>query len=570
MPKVCPSVNFCVTFLTRSFWSSQVSAISARFVSYNLQPPAKTMPRVRPSQDICEWWVYWSGRQVRWFDFYYHAAKECTNLLLANVLRLVVIFRCLGICCGAGKLVRWLLETVGLQEEINMQQHWFRSVKHMLNTDLMLWQGAASSLFMGSVLVKRADAQGIACVLLGIAALIAFDILLRFGIVRKRWLYRRAVQRTVLLPMLVVMVVVPMARRTFCVVYFGLAFLLWQVERLIGCITEKQHQWFSEQWENKYKALTLGECPSSNGELCPCPCTHPQEDAPPSRRRHAAHAKRWPPLPRWLRRLRRRACKRSCKRRLRRSGHERSKDSLASDTSTASWCDAGEVISKVSLTRSFSPGAAKFWLPHSEDFPEPSKDLHACFKLSVSNCFTLWDLWGICFSKSKLKQLPGVWEPTYQPFLSSKESLSVTPRDWHGVNHALRDLRFTSMPSIWTHWAPLLGLAICCKSQAEGCCCLWFCHDQHSCFFWKNIFGTWFLISFFTLQMILWTSVNGISSQKHRLQERTMRTDGERSHGSWRVSSPCVWLQPPPGSFNGQHQGPPAASHGRCRHSHSP
>ena len=66
-----------------------------------------------------------------------------------------------------------------------MQQHWFRSVKHMLNTDLMLWQGAASSLFMGSVLVKRADAQGIACVLLGIAALIAFDILLRFGIVSK-------------------------------------------------------------------------------------------------------------------------------------------------------------------------------------------------------------------------------------------------------------------------------------------------------------------------------------------------------------------------------------------------
>ena len=233
------------------------------------------MPRVRPSQDICEWWVYWSGRQVRWFDFYYHAAKECTNLLLANVLRLVVIFRCLGICCGAGKIVRWLLETVGLQEEINMQQHWFRSVKHMLNTDLMLWQGAASSLFMGSVLVKRADAQGIACVLLGIAALIAFDILLRFGIVRKRWLYRRAVQRTILLPMLVVMVVVPMARRTFCVVYFGLAFLLWQFERLIGCITEKQHQWFSEQWENKYKALTLGECPSSTGELCPCPCTHP-------------------------------------------------------------------------------------------------------------------------------------------------------------------------------------------------------------------------------------------------------------------------------------------------------
>lgn len=294
------------------------------------------MPRVRPSQDICEWWVYWSGRQVRWFDFYYHAAKECTNLLLANVLRLVVIFRCLGICCGAGKIVRWLLETVGLQEEINMQQHWFRSVKHMLNTDLMLWQGAASSLFMGSVLVKRADAQGIACVLLGIAALIAFDILLRFGIVRKRWLYRRAVQRTILLPMLVVMVVVPMARRTFCVVYFGLAFLLWQFERLIGCITEKQHQWFSEQWENKYKALTLGECPSSTGELCPCPCTHPHEDVPPSRRRHAAHPKRWPPLPRWLRRLRRRACKRSCKRRLQKSGNESSKDSLASDASTAS------------------------------------------------------------------------------------------------------------------------------------------------------------------------------------------------------------------------------------------
>lgn len=153
------------------------------------------MPRVRPSQDVCEWWVYWSGRQVRWFDFYYHAAKECASLLLANILRLAVIFRCVGICFGVGKVVRWFVETVGLQEEIRLQQDWFRSVKHMLDTDLILWQGAASSLFMSSELVKRADAQGIALVFLGIAALIAFDILLRFGLVRKRWLYRRTVQR---------------------------------------------------------------------------------------------------------------------------------------------------------------------------------------------------------------------------------------------------------------------------------------------------------------------------------------------------------------------------------------
>ena len=313
----------------------QVSAVSARFVSYNLQPPAKTMPRVRPSQDVCEWWVYWSGRQVRWFDFYYHAAKECTNLLLANILRLVVIFRCLGIALGAGKMLRWLLEMVGLEEDLQRQQHWFRSVKHMLNTDLILWQGAASSLFMGSQLVRWADVQGIACVLLGLAALVAFDILLRFGVVRKRWLYRKTVQRTILLPFLVVMIVVPMVRWTFAVVYFGLAAILWQVEKLIGCITEKQHEWFSEQWETKYKALTLGECPSTDGEPCPCPCTHPQEDALPSRKKHVG-PKHCPPLPLWLRRLRRTACKRSCKRRMRKSLNESSKDSLASDASAAS------------------------------------------------------------------------------------------------------------------------------------------------------------------------------------------------------------------------------------------
>lgn len=302
--------NFSTTIL-------QVSAISARFVSYTLVPPAKTLPRVRPSQDVCEWWVYWSGRQVRWFDFYYRAAKECTNLLLANVLRLVVIFRCLGICFGVGKYVRWLVETVGLQEEISMQQEWFRSVKHMLNTDLILWHGAASSLLMTSELVKRADVRGIAIVLVHLAGFIAFDILLRFGVVRKRWLYRRTVQRTVLLPLLVVLIVVPKARWTFSVVYFGLALVLWQVERFLGYLTEKQHEWFSEQWENTYKALTLGECPSSDGGLCPC----------------------WPPLPRWLRRLlkRKRSCKRSCKRRMRKLGHAASKDSMASDASTASW-----------------------------------------------------------------------------------------------------------------------------------------------------------------------------------------------------------------------------------------
>lgn len=315
----------------------QVSAISARFVSYTLVPPAKTLPRVRPSQDVCEWWVYWSGRQVRWFDFYYRAAKECTNLLLANVLRLVVIFRCLGICFGVGKYVRWLVETVGLQEEISMQQEWFRSVKHMLNTDLILWHGAASSILMTSELVKRADVRGIAIVLVHLAGFIAFDILLRFGVVRKRWLYRRTVQRTVLLPLLVVLIVVPKARWTFSVVYFGLALVLWQVERFLGYITEKQHEWFSEQWESTYKALTLGECPSSDGGLCPCPCTHPQQNAHPRCKKMKTTTARWPPLSRWLRRLlKRRGCKRSCKRRMRKLGHALSKDSMASDASTAS------------------------------------------------------------------------------------------------------------------------------------------------------------------------------------------------------------------------------------------
>lgn len=247
-------------------------------------------------------------------------------------------FRCLGICFGVGKYVRWLVETVGLQEEISMQQEWFRSVKHMLNTDLILWHGAASSILMTSELVKRADVRGIAIVLVHLAGFIAFDILLRFGVVRKRWLYRRTVQRTVLLPLLVVLIVVPKARWTFSVVYFGLALVLWQVERFLGYITEKQHEWFSQQWESTYKALTLGECPSSDGGLCPCPCTHPQQNAHP-RCKKMKTTTRWPPLPRWLRRLlsKRRGCKRSCKRRMRKLGHAASKDSLASDASTASW-----------------------------------------------------------------------------------------------------------------------------------------------------------------------------------------------------------------------------------------
>eukprot|EP00913_Durusdinium_trenchii_P028827 g27030.t2 len=195
--------------------AQRVSALSARFVSYNLQAPAKTLPRVRPSQDLGEWWVYWSGRQVRWFHFYYSAAKECTTLLLANVMRLTVLFRCLGLLLGVGKLVRWLLDMAGLQEEIRMQQSWFQSVHHMWDTDQLLWQGLASSVMMTTELVKRADARGIAVVLLGAAFLIAFDVLLRFGIVRKRWFYQRGVQRSVLLPLLVVLVVVPTARFGF-------------------------------------------------------------------------------------------------------------------------------------------------------------------------------------------------------------------------------------------------------------------------------------------------------------------------------------------------------------------
>ncbi|CAK9035534.1 Prostaglandin F synthase [Durusdinium trenchii] len=311
--------------------AQRVSALSARFVSYNLQAPAKTLPRVRPSQDLGEWWVYWSGRQVRWFHFYYSAAKECTTLLLANVMRLTVLFRCLGLLLGVGKLVRWLLDMAGLQEEIRMQQSWFQSVHHMWDTDQLLWQGLASSVMMTTELVKRADARGIAVVLLGAAFLIAFDVLLRFGIVRKRWFYQRGVQRSVLLPLLVVLVVVPTARFGFFLVYFGLAIVLWQAEKLISYVTELQHNWFWKQWEEHYRALTLGQCPSSDGELCPCPCTHPR-DAPASRRVRPPIPL---PTPRWLRRLRRRACKRSCKRR-RGARTSASRESLASEASTAS------------------------------------------------------------------------------------------------------------------------------------------------------------------------------------------------------------------------------------------
>ena len=184
-----------------------------------------------------------------------------------------------------------------------------------------------------SELVKRADLGGIAAVLLGMAFLIAFDILLRHGIVRKRWLYQRGVQRTVLLPLLVVLVVVPTARWGFFVVYFGLAIILWQAERLVSYVTEKQQDWFWKQWDDTYRVRTLGHCPSSDGESCPCPCTHPRNDAPASRKKQTVMPP--VPVPKWLRKLRRRACRRSCKRRLAASKKATSAESLGSEASEA-------------------------------------------------------------------------------------------------------------------------------------------------------------------------------------------------------------------------------------------
>ena len=68
---------------------------------------------------------------------------------------------------------------------------------------------------------------------------------------------------------------------------------------------------------------------------------------------------------------------------------------------------------------------------------------------------------------------------------------------------------------------------------------------------YENMVGTWFL----------WMSFNGISgSQQHRLQERAMCADGERSDGPRRVSGPCVAATAPAGVIQWPTSRPLAAS----------
>ena len=263
--------------------SQQVSAASARLVSYNMQVPMHTKPRLRPSQDTFEFWTYWTGRQMRWFDFYYRSTRECATQLLANTLRCVVIFRCLGICFGFGKFIRWFLEAIGMEDTISVQQVWFARVYQMLDTDEIVWRSVAGTLAVTTELLVRADVRGIATCLLGLAGFIALDVMLRIGVVQRRWFQQRRVQRIVLLPLLVVLVAVPTARWAFMVFYFGAALLLWSVQRLVQYIIEQQQQRFEEQWNETYRGLVLGCCPSFEGGECPCPCTHPRESKPSRR-----------------------------------------------------------------------------------------------------------------------------------------------------------------------------------------------------------------------------------------------------------------------------------------------
>ena len=303
--------------------AQQVSAASARLVSYNMQAPMQTRPRLRPSQDIWECWSYWTGRQMRWFDFYYRSTRECATQLLSNTLRCVVVFRCLGICFGLGRLIRCFLEMVGLEQTISTQQLWFERVNHMLDTDELVWRGVAGALAVTAELLARADVRGIAACLLGLAAIVALDVMLRVGVVQQRWFRQRRVQRTVLLPLLVVLVAVPTARWAFMVIYFGLALILWSVERLLRYILERQQQQFEEQWNETYRGLVLGSCPSFEGEEpCPCPCTHARESKP-SRRLQKSQ---WP-WPFELRCSSKRVCR--CKRRSRSSKASASTDSMS-------------------------------------------------------------------------------------------------------------------------------------------------------------------------------------------------------------------------------------------------
>ncbi|CAE7477052.1 PKHD1L1 [Symbiodinium sp. CCMP2456] len=260
--------------------SQQVSAASARLVSYNMQVLMHTKPRLRPSQDTFEFWTYWTGRQMRWFDFYYRSTRECATQLLANTLRCVVVFRCLGICFGFGKFVRWFLERIGMEETISVQQVWFARVYQMLDTDELVWRGVAGTLAVTTELLVRADVRGIATCLLGLAGFIALDVMLRIGVVQRRWFQQRRVQRTVLLPLLVVLVAVPTARWAFIVFYFGAALLLWSVQRLVQYITEQQQQRFEEQWNETYRGLVLGRLAADDNNDTNSTDTEEEEEEP--------------------------------------------------------------------------------------------------------------------------------------------------------------------------------------------------------------------------------------------------------------------------------------------------
>ena len=309
--------------------AQQISAASARLVSYNMQAPMQTKPRLRPSQDTWECWTYWTGRQMRWFDFYYRSTKECATQLLANTFRCVVVFRCLGICFGLGRFIRSFLEMVGLSQTISAQQLWFARVNHMLDTNELVWRGVAGTLAVTTELILRADVRGIATCLLGLAAFVALDVLLRVGVVQRRWLQQRRVQRTILLPLLVVLVAVPTARWAFIVIYFGLTVFLWFMERLARFAIERQQQDFEQQWNETYRGLTLGCCPSFEGEEpCPCPCTHARESQPSRRLSKGG----------WSFRLQ------GCRKRLRRFVRRRSKSAnvSASAESMGTGSDAGK------------------------------------------------------------------------------------------------------------------------------------------------------------------------------------------------------------------------------------
>eukprot|EP00931_Biecheleriopsis_adriatica_P043233 TRINITY_DN24728_c0_g1_i1.p1 TRINITY_DN24728_c0_g1~~TRINITY_DN24728_c0_g1_i1.p1 ORF type:complete len:580 (-),score=81.82 TRINITY_DN24728_c0_g1_i1:88-1602(-) len=249
--------------------------MSSHLVSFNERSPVLTRPRIRPSQDMWEWWNYWSGRQTRWFDHYYRETEAAINRLLADIVRGVVAFRILGICFGLGAWLRWVLHLAGLEYIFESQDECLSRASRMFNTDEVAWS-AMAMLGKGSLkLLGGADMRGVVACLCAAFVLVASRTVLRVAAIRsasKSIRGSRTFQKSVLLPLVVTIVAVPSARKAIVAVMLVLVLLIWFLDGFLKRVVQRQQDRFATVWGAKYKELTFGHACQS----CPCPCVQPR------------------------------------------------------------------------------------------------------------------------------------------------------------------------------------------------------------------------------------------------------------------------------------------------------